>query len=83
MPAPPDDWESRPTAPAVPNFLMRVRNQAWGRLPSRLLVAYRKVGHTIYELPLPFGGIEADCGNPQSGRSGSCRSHCREYPGGE
>src|ERR1700689_87699 len=49
----------------------------------RLMVAYRKVGRTIDELPLPFSGIEADCGDPKSRRSGSRRGHCREYPGSE
>jgi hypothetical protein len=36
---------------------------------GRLLIAYREIGRTLDELPLPFRGIEAECGKPDTGVS--------------
>jgi hypothetical protein len=34
-----------------------------GRLP----IAYRRIGRTLDELPLPLRGIEVECGKPDTG----------------
>src|ERR1700751_3605225 len=49
----------------------------------RLLIAYRKIGRTFDELPLPFRGIEAERGKPDTGCIGSRDGKCREHPGGQ
>src|SRR5580658_6740553 len=49
----------------------------------RSLIAYRKVGRAVDQLPLPFRGIEAERGKPDAGRFGSRHGKCREHPGGQ